>query len=169
MLRDHGMSRSKKYWHEYVGYNYRMTNIQAAIGCAQLEQLDVFVKNRKEIWDLYNTELLPTGYFESQKISAGYSQCHWLYTLLVNKNIPIDRDTLIDELRLSGIDSRPIFYPMDKMPAFKSNSIISDDLEVSNEISLRGFSLPSSVSLKPDEIKWISSRLIKIIRKHSKI
>lgn len=169
MLRDHGMSQKRKYWHEYIGYNYRMTNIQAAIGLAQLEQLETFEKNRKVIWNLYNSELIKSGYFEEQKITPGHSQCHWLYTLLIKKNISVDRDILIDELRLSGIDSRPVFFPMDEMPAFKSNTINSSNLHNSKDISFRGFSLPSSVTLMPDEIKWISTKIIKIITKLSEL
>ena len=165
ILRDHGMSKAKRYWHELVGYNYRMTNIQAAIGCAQLEQLEFFTARRQEIWALYNRELLSSGYFINQKIDVDSYPCQWLYTLLLIPELSIYRDQLCDELRLSGIDTRPIFYPMSEMPAFQTNTKRSLDLEASVDISSRGISFPSSVSLNEDEIVSISKRILKIIGK----
>ena len=163
MLRDHGMSATKKYWHELVGYNYRMTNIQAAIGCAQLEKLEEFTVKRSQIWASYEKELLPSGYFKSQKLHAGSEPCHWLFTLVLASNLTCYRDQLSDELRLSGIDTRPIFYPMSDMPAFQANSKQAPDLRTSKSLSRRGISFPSSISLSNEEIVSISRRTLEII------
>lgn len=165
MLRDHGMNKNKRYWHEFIGYNYRMTNIQAAIGLAQLEQLDFFTERRNEIWTIYSRELIPSGYFAEQKVHGDFTQCHWLYTLLLNPKLCIDRDQLINELRLLGIETRPIFYPMSDMPAFENKVNFSLDLESSRDISLRGISFPSSVSLTESDILHITKITLKEIER----
>lgn len=163
MLRDHGMSATKKYWHELVGYNYRMTNIQAAIGCAQLEKLKEFTIKRSKIWSRYEKELLPSGYFKSQKLHIDSEPGRWLFTLVLSPNLTNYRDQLSDQLRLSGIDTRPIFYPMSDMPAFQTNTKQSSDLQASERLSKGGISFPSSMSLNDEEIVSISERTIEII------
>lgn len=165
MLRDHGMSATKKYWHEIVGYNYRMTNIQAAIGCAQLEMLEEITYKRSQIWAIYEKELLSSGYFKSQKLSADSEPGRWLFTLVLAPHLTCYRDQLSDELRLSGIDTRPIFYPMSDMPAFKTKSKQASDLRVSESLSSGGISFPSSTSLHDEEIILISERTLEIIEK----
>lgn len=165
ILRDHGMSKNKRYWHEFVGYNYRMTNIQAAIGCAQLEQLEFFTTRREEIWSIYSRELMPSGYFLDQKVHVDSTPCRWLFTLLLNQKLSIHRDQLTEELRLLGIDTRPIFYPMSDMPAFQDKAKMSLKLESSEDISLRGLSFPSSVSLSENEIVSISRSTLEEIEK----
>lgn len=162
VLRDHGMSKDKRYWHDYVGFNYRLTNIQAAIGCAQLEQLSNFQKKRKIIWDTYKSYLIQSDYFEFQEVSDNSSDSHWLFTILLKNNLNISRDELLDKLKNYGIESRPVFYPMNKMPAFKDIAIYKSN-PVSEDIAKRGFSLPSSVSLDEDEIKFICNSLISVI------
>lgn len=163
MLRDHGMSATKKYWHELVGYNYRMTNIQAAIGCAQLEKLEEFAIKRSQIWTRYEKELLPSGYFKSQKLNANCEPGRWLFTLVLSSNLTSYRDQLSDQLRLSGIDTRPIFYPMSDMPAFQTTTRQASDLQASQRLSRGGISFPSSMSLNDEEIILISERTIEII------
>lgn len=162
VLRDHGMSKDKRYWHDYVGFNYRLTNIQAAIGCAQLEQLPNFQKKRKIIWNTYKSYLIQSDYFEFQEVSDNSSDSHWLFTILLKNNLNISRDELLDKLKNYGIESRPVFYPMNKMPAFK-NIAIYESNPISEDIAKRGFSLPSSVSLDEDEIKFICNSLISVI------
>jgi perosamine synthetase len=164
LLRDHGMTKNKRYWHEAVGYNYRLTNVQAAIGCAQLEQLDAFRKRRIETFALYDSLLIPSGYFEKQFVRPGNDGSYWLYTLCLKDGLKVDRENLMDKLRLCGVDSRPVFYPMSQMPAF-ADVVKSADLSVCESISSRGISLPSSVSLSDKEIRWICQRILSLLEK----
>ncbi|MAZ25424.1 MAG: aminotransferase DegT [Porticoccaceae bacterium] len=163
MMRDHGMSPSKRYWHEFVGYNYRMTNIQAAIGCAQLEKFGEFVSNRSKIWSQYESRLLPSGYFKKQFVRSDADQCYWLFTLQLVPALVRFRDMICDQLRLAGIDTRPMFYPMSVMPAFEKNTKKVKDLNTSINLSKAGFSFPSSISLSQDEIDMIAEHTIKVI------
>jgi len=112
------MSASKRYWHEEVGYNYRLKNILASIGCAQLEQFHSFRSKRSKIFSTYDEILLPTRKFTRPLIKNGDFENYWLYTVLI-KTI-VDMDLIAEKLREKGIDSRPIFFPMNHMPAFSN-------------------------------------------------
>lgn len=164
ILRDHGMTPGKRYWHEVVGFNYRLTNLQAAVGCAQFEQLDGFRVKRKKIFHWYEKYLLSSGYFDVQDVHEGYNPSYWLFTAILKDNSYIDRDKLIDKLAKLGIDSRPVFYPMSHMPAFSKFS--THLTGVADNISSRGISLPTSVYLTEDEIVKISKEVIGCIDSH---
>ncbi|KQH83648.1 hypothetical protein AMR76_21810 [Vibrio furnissii] len=161
VLRDHGMRAGKRYWHDEVGFNYRLTNLQAAVGCAQFEQLESFREQRKRIFHWYDKYLLSSDFFKAQKIHAGYESSLWLYTVQLKDSSLIERDDLIDKLAVLGIDTRPVFFPMSKMPAFlecKTSLFGYSDI-----ISKRGISLPTSVYLNEEDIEYISKEIISII------
>jgi perosamine synthetase len=162
LLRDHGMSAKKRYWHEEIGYNYRLTNLQAAIGCAQLEQLSYFNQRRAEIFSLYDELLLDKGLFEAQKVNSGNRSSYWLYTVCLVTNAAISRDQLVKKLLLKGIETRPTFHPMHEMPAF-INAKVAKDVSTSIAISSRGISLPSAVTLKNEEIIYICNHVLSIL------
>ena len=126
----------------------------------------ILLKNGVEIFfKLYDSLLLPTGIFEKQNILPGVNNANWLYTLCINDNAEINRDTLISDLQLMGVDTRPMFYPMSHMPSF-ANVIKSGKLDVSINISYRGLSLPSSVTLSDEEVHWICKKILKILKKY---
>ncbi|WP_454442546.1 aminotransferase class I/II-fold pyridoxal phosphate-dependent enzyme [Vibrio bathopelagicus] len=168
VMRDHGMTPGKRYWHDVVGFNYRLTNLQAAIGCAQFEQLDKFRTKRKQIFSWYDKYLLDTtSFFDSQVLDANYESSYWLYTVTMKDKKTIDRDGLINRLSKLGIDSRPIFYPMSKMPAFRG---YRTDLNGESElISTTGISLPTSVYLTESDINRISNEIIDALKSSKEI
>ena len=154
MLRDHGMKKTKRYWHEEVGYNYRLTNIQAAIGVAQFERLDEFVTTKRRIAKVYNEALADLEYFQIPVENIDTVNSYWLYTCLVKTGAPFDRDELITYLNHHGIETRPVFFPMHIMPPYKTYGR-SENLKNSQLISRAGISLPSSVSLSEVELTYI--------------
>ncbi len=154
ILRDHGMSTTKRYWHEVIGYNFRLTNIQAAIGVAQLEKLDRIVNKKIHIGKYYS-ELL-----RNHKIVAQVPERHndiensyWMFSFLLQNNI--NREDVMKTLLELGIETRPVFYPLHKMPPYKRFKR-SSSLKNSINISKRGLSLPSSPSLSDLNIKYIT-------------
>ncbi|MFG1559279.1 DegT/DnrJ/EryC1/StrS family aminotransferase [Halobacteriovorax sp. FRX-2] len=147
VMRDHGMSPAIKYQHDYIGYNYRMTNIQAAIGLSQLEFLDELVKVRKQIFNFYDSYIESLGF----KRVKSTDECPWLYTTLVPEGK--SRDSLIEFLAANGIETRPMFKPMSSMDIYRN--VISGDIKNSKYLSERGISLPSSYSLSPDQLNTI--------------
>jgi perosamine synthetase len=158
VLRDHGMSKQKKYWHEYVGFNYRMTNMQAALGCAQLERINEFVAAKRKLADFYNEVLLSTGHFILPPEKSWAVNGYWLYTVLLKEDAGIERDTLIEKMLKNGVETRPAFYPLHEMPPYKqypSRSTFSN----SKYISAQGISFPSSVNITEDELENIRQAL----------
>ena len=142
LLRDHGMNPKKRYWHEEVGFNYRMTNIQSALGCAQLEQVNRFVKTRQDIAKVYEDGFANFKWLVPQASFDDRTSSHWLYTLLVNDDSPIDRSMYYKGLADEGIDTRPIFHSLHRQPAF--SKFKTNKCSVSSDISQRGFCLPTS-------------------------
>ena len=136
-LKSQGLMDHKEYWHNIVGYNFRMTNICAAIGLAQLKQLDFFIKKKRYLFSLYKNKLdkLPL----KMHIEADSSfHTFWLINILVEKaNI---RDNLRSHLRLKGIETRPVFNPVHKMPMYHKKAY---SFPVAESLSSRGISLPS--------------------------
>jgi len=161
VLRDHGMNKTKRYWHDHVGFNYRITNIQAALGVAQFERLDEFVLSKIRNAKFYNDLFDSLGYFDTPLYDNNLINSFWLYTCLVKTNAPFTRDELIDFLHQKGIETRPVFYPMHEMPLY--SEFAPYKLEVSSDVSRRGISFPSSVSLSNSELEYIKKILILFI------
>ncbi len=167
VLRDHGMSKNKRYWHDIIGYNYRLTNLQAAIGVAQFEQLGDFVNAKIKIAHFYYDCLSKYNYIQIPAQISNTINSFWLYTILVNKEAPFTRDDLMQYLNLCGIESRPVFFPIHKMPPY-SNYGNSINLQNSINISNSGISLPSSVNLSGKEQEYICESIIKFISEKTK-
>ena len=156
VLRDHGMSKTKKYWHDYVGYNYRMTNLQAAIGCAQMERIDEFVIEKRKLADFYNQLLAETDFFILPPQESWSINGYWLYTAILKENSTITRDEFMSKMLKNGVETRPVFYPLHEMPPYK-NYPTKSTFEKSKFISKQGISFPSSVNITDAELNNIRS------------
>ncbi|NOR57104.1 MAG: aminotransferase class I/II-fold pyridoxal phosphate-dependent enzyme [Sulfurimonas sp.] len=156
ILRDHGMSKTKRYWHDIVGYNYRLTNLQAAIGLAQLERIEDIHQNRRKYENIYK-DILDSDNFIFQKDLLNRKRITWLVSILIDEDI--NKDKFMDVLKENGIDARPFFYPLSDMDIYKSYAKV--DTPVTKMLSKRGFNLPTYESLKSlDEIKKIIGNLV---------
>jgi len=138
VLRDHGMSRTRKYWHDVVGYNYRMTNIQAALGCAQLDNIETFLRERKMMENSYR-EILggADGITLQSNDLPKRNRVTWLTSILIENG---KRDEFAAILKDKHIDSRPFFYPLSIMPLYKR---FASSCRNSSEISQNGLNLPT--------------------------
>ena len=148
-----GLAKSREYWHDVVGYNYRMTNICAAIGLAQLERADEIISKKRKLAEWYNRELcnLPLQlHSEAENVLHSY----WMYNIMT-ENIEV-RDELRQHLRNFGIDTRPSFFPAHAMPIYLKYSC---NLPVTNDIAYRGINLPSYPDLTEDDIIYISNTI----------
>ena len=166
LLRDHGMSRDKKYWHEIVGFNYRMTNLQAAVGVAQMERFEEIIQGKREIFDFYNANLLYLkGITKMPLDSFEFYNSSWLYTLILDAKI--NRNKLINDLNQLGIELRPTFCSLSEMPPYK-NYKKSLNLENSKLLSKNGISLPSSPTLNKIQLNFIVQSFTKVLKDHLK-
>ncbi len=158
ILRDHGMSKEKKYWHDFVGFNYRMTNMQAAIGCAQLERINEFISAKRKLADFYNKILGEIGCFVLPPQEDWAVNGYWLYTVLLKRDAGISRDALMDKMLKNGVETRPAFYPLHQMPPYKDYPSKSN-FENADQISAQGISFPSSVNITEQELENIKQAL----------
>ncbi len=148
IYRDHGMSRERKYYHEVVGFNYRMTNLQAAIGVAQLENIEATLKWREELENSYRDRLNEIADIEVQKNNLpNRKKIAWLVTAYVRDEKK--RDACMKAMVEANIDARPFFVPLSEMAIYK-DYVFSN--KVSRDISKRGFNLPTSYLVGEEEI-----------------
>ena len=165
ILRDHGMSKEKRYWHTKVGHNYRLTNLQAAIGVAQMEKIQYIIDKKLALYRLYNSLLKDVAGIKQLPLHVeGTLHSNWLYGIILNPNI--HRDSLCDELLAQGIETRPFFYPLHCMPPYEGYKR-SISLIASQQISKNGISLPSSVNLNEDNLLSIAKCLSEKLEKKS--
>jgi perosamine synthetase len=162
-LRDHGMDPAKRYWHTQVGYNYRLTNLQAAIGCAQLERFDEFVRRKLAIARAYLARLGDLDGVTLPVELADRRNTFWAFSLILDTDrLGISRDQVIERLAQAGIESRPLFYPLHAMPIYRPHAG-GRDLAVSRRLSAGGLSLPSAVTLSEGEIDYIAGVLRRLV------
>jgi len=153
ILRDHGMNPQKRYWHEYAGFNFRMTNMQAAIGVAQMERIDELLDRKKRIFQTYDSLLSEQQGVSLLPKNEWSENSYWLYTIILNGYKEGVRDQLIANLGYRGIDARPGFYPMHQMDPYRE--FRHGAYPVSDDLSANSISLPSSFGLSNEEIAHI--------------
>lgn len=145
-LRGQGLAENREYWHDIVGYNYRMTNICAAIGLAQLERIQDILRCKAELaWRYRN--LLTDSPLMFQITRDKEQSSYWMVTVLVPK--AGDRDPLRAELASANIETRPIFHPVHTMPMYRQKDV---NLPVAEDISARGINLPSWHDLPKEDV-----------------
>ena len=150
-LRDHGMLPSRRYWHEVVGYNYRMTNIQAAIGFAQLETILEKIEKRKWIARKYSEYIGDVAALQPEMPWA--SNVYWLPTFILSGySDGGSRDSIMLLMARDGVESRPVFYPMNEMPPYLNRMSFPN----SSYVSYHGISLPVSNRFNEEDIEYIS-------------
>jgi len=158
VLRDHGMSLSKRYWHDVVGFNYRMTNMQAAVGVAQLKKLDTFIGMKRQIAAWYAEELKPLvdeGLVTLPPEMEWATGVYWMYSILVGLGFGVGRDALMDRLAAAGVETRPLFYPVHTMPPYRG----SGSFPVAEGLSEQGLSLPSPLDMVRGDVRTVVSQL----------
>jgi perosamine synthetase len=148
-FRGQGLATYREYWHDVVGYNYRMTNIAAAIGLAQLERSQEFINRKSEIASKYKDGLnhLPVEFHDE---SPNTFHSYWMTSLLVENSLL--REPLRDHLFSKGIETRPLFYPIHTMPMYSAGFRRH---EVAEDLARRGINLPSWPGLKNEQVDEI--------------
>ena len=159
ILRDHGMSPNKTYWHEFLGFNYRMTNLQASVGYAQLKKSNLIIEKKINLAQNYIRRLKKIDGIKFQQETDFNKNTYWLVTIIVEENkFGASRDSLMSFLKKNNIDSRPVFFPINLMPPYQKYNIGS--FPASSHVSKNGLSLPSFPSLSNDKIKMICDLII---------
>jgi len=155
------VNENKSFYHPEIGYNFRVPNLLAAMGCAQLENIDEYIENKRNNAAYYN-ELLGNVKGITLPIEKEWAKnVYWLYSIVVEDEYGIDRDELIKILAENEIESRPFFMPVHKMPPYVNCR--HGDLSVTEELSRKGLNLPSSVGLTKEQIEKVCKVIKSII------
>jgi perosamine synthetase len=155
-LRDHAFSRERHFWHKYIGFNYRMTNLQAAVGLAQVEQLDAFVAARRRNAAEYTRRLQGIPGIRTPSEAPWAKNVYWMYGILVDEaEYGMSRDQLRRVLAEHGIETRTFFIPMHCQPVYWKQ-FRGERYPVAEDLCKRGFYLPSASSLRLEEIEYIT-------------
>lgn len=144
-LRGQGVSATRTYWHDVIGYNYRMTNVAAAIGCAQLERIENVIERKRDIAMRYRDSLaaVPGVIFQGEAPWA--RNVWWMASVLVE---PSRRDVLMDYLRAKGVETRPFFYPAHTLPMYRREEVFP----VAEHLGASGINLPSGPTLLDEQV-----------------
>ncbi len=146
-----GLAKWRQYWHDVIGYNYRMTNLSAAIGLAQLERANELIEKKRKIASWYK-ELLSDLPLELQKEAPDAFHTYWMVTVLTRDYET--REALRAYLKEKGVETRPTFYPVHTMPMYSGKYQMH---RVAENIALRGLNLPSYPDLEKDNVEEICS------------
>ncbi|MAR78142.1 MAG: hypothetical protein CMD43_04270 [Gammaproteobacteria bacterium] len=146
---------SFEYFHDEIGYNYRLTNVSAAIGLAQMEQLDKFIKNKHYIKDFYINSFRNIGDITFQAINDDVFSNWWLFTIRSKK-----QKSLLESLNKNKLQSRPFWIPMNNLPMFKEDLYVTEE-NISNLIYKSALSIPCSTNINQEELL----RVVECIKK----
>lgn len=156
-LENQGRYSDNPYWHPELAFNYRMTNVQAAIGLAQFERIDEMVAIRRRNADHYSRRLAEIPGLTLPPEASWAKNVYWMYSVLIEDDFGLDRDELRLRLRQANIDSRPFFYPVHTLPMYQTGQ----SLPVAEDLARKGLNLPSGATLTPEQIDYICDTLAK--------
>ena len=156
ILRDHGMSKKKRYKHLDLGFNYRLTNLQAAVGISQLKNLKRILEKRNLQRIFYEKNLINNDNFHLRKFNSWTTPIHWLFTIFLKDKKK--RNQLINFLKNNKIDVRPMIFPVNEALHMKK-IFKSENFPISKKMSYSGLHLPSSTDLSKKKILFICKKI----------
>jgi perosamine synthetase len=156
-LRGQGQDLERRYWFPIVGFNYRMTNVAAAIGLGQLERVEWHVARRRENAASYRTRLVQDTRLEFSPESAWAESSFWMSSVLIRNASRTQRDEIMTRLAGRGVETRPFFYPMHILPPYRDAA--QDVFPVADDLSARGMNLPSGAALTDSDIERVCREL----------
>jgi len=159
LLRGQGMDPDRRYFFPVVGYNYRLTNVAAAILCAQMTRREALVSRRDQLFAAYDSAFADMEAIELQPVAPWATRAPWMYTILLRHGI--DRDEVMSQLGADGVDSRPLFIPLHTLPPYEDPA--SQPLPVTDDLASRGLSLPTSSIWGPEDAREVARRLERVL------
>lgn len=165
-LRNLCFNPHKRFFHEELGWNFRMTNLQAALGKAQLERLDEFCNRKRQIGRRYNELLADIPGLQLPVAKTDYAEnIYWVYGIVLKDEVPFDAAEAMKRLSQHKIGTRPFFYPMHEQPVFhKMGLFLEESHPISERLARRGFYIPSGLALTEEQIKRVADSLKEIMK-----
>jgi perosamine synthetase len=165
-LRGQAVSPEKNYWHTDVGFNYRMTNIAAAIGCGQMERIEAHLARRQQVARWYTQAL--RNHAELVQLPEAGPHCHhcyWMYSIVLQSSQPGLRDAVMQQMAGENIETRPVFYPVHLMPPYAQPS---GSYPMAESLAARGISLPTHGRLTEQEVQFVAQALVEAVSSQAK-
>lgn len=165
-LRNLCFQAKKRFVHEELGWNYRMTNLQAALGLAQLERLDEFVARKRAMGLKYTDRLAQIDGLELMPAKIGYAEnIYWVFGMVLKDNVKFDAEEAMRRLGSGGIGTRPFFWPMHEQPVFQKMGLFSGESHpVSERLARRGFYIPSGMALTETQMDTVAEEVKRLMR-----
>jgi len=168
LIRGQGMDPQRRYWFPQIGNNFRMTNIQAALGLAQVEKIGLHLAKRRTVAEWYGRHLAPLRDILELPIEEPWAHhAFWIYTILLRENAPIGRDEFMAALDEAGVETRPIFYPMHVMPPYRQPD---GSYPIAESLARRGVNLPTHGLLTEEDVAYIAEQIARTcVRRHAQL
>jgi len=156
-INDHGESNTRKFWQEEIGYEFEMSNIQAALGLAQLQRLPKLVNKKRQIFGWYQKRL--GSRFQMNKPDKNTYSNYWMSSIILKDDV--DRVWFMKELKKEGVDTRPFFWPISMFPLYKEQNT-----PVAHRICQQGVNLPSGLQLTKREVDYVCDKVIEVQQRY---
>lgn len=165
LLRNLGFGKKKRFLHRALARNYRMSNLQAAIGLSQLKNIKKLIEIKRKIAKKYTEELEGVPWLQLPVEKNWAKNVYWMYGIVINENTGFSAEKLAKKLREKGIETRPFFYPLHLQPIlWKLGIKAKEKFPVAERLALQGLYLPSGMSLKNWQIKKVCNAIKKILK-----
>lgn len=164
-LRNLCFDKERRFIHEELGWNFRMSNMQAAVGVAQLERIEETVKKKREIGAWYNEFLQGVAGLQLPLHQTDYAtNIYWVYGVVLEESVTLDAREAIKRLRSKGVDCRHFFWPMNRQPVFLKMGLFEDvECPAAERLAERGFYLPSGLALTRDQAETCACALREVV------
>ena len=163
ILLDHGRDPKikKLFWAERIGFKYKMSNIQAALGYAQMKRINNLVNKKINIFQNYKKKLSKLNFFKLNSEEHKIKNSYWMPTIILDEKLKINREKIINILNKKGIMARPFFYPVSSLQEFKSTK----NTPISKKLGKNGINLPSNFDMNNKDTEYVSKIVIKYLKK----
>lgn len=160
-IADLGRDRSRgAFWHTIIGYKYRMSNIQAALGLAQVERIEALIEKKRKIFQWYFKRLKNVDRISMNIEKEWAKNTYWMSSIVLDKKFSLTRDEMMAELKKRKIDTRPFFFPFSTLPMYKTKV----NNPAAYHAGFQGINLPSGVNLTEKEVDYVASQVIDLLR-----
>ena len=163
-LRNLCFQKDRRFYHEALGYNFRMTNLQAALGCSQLERLEQIVMQKRAIAHGYNERLGDLTRIELPPEASWAKNVYWVYGLILGEEVPFDAAELSEHLRSRGVDTRPFFLGMHEQPVFRAMGLFAEErYPIAERLARRGLYIPSGLQLSEQQMDTVADAIREVL------
>jgi perosamine synthetase len=157
--------RDRRFWHTELGHNFRMTNVQAAIGLAQVDRIETHVARKRRMAAMYSERLGSIPGLTLPVERPGFKNVYWMYAIVLHENVPFDASELAARLKAIGVDTRPFFVGMHEQPVLRERGLFAGERYPTTErLSRRGLYLPSGLTLDEGQIDIVCDAVRECLR-----